>query len=194
MVVYIKYSRENKTIELIERFRSPGSTSQQSPAVYAHCVMTGSLPPPFIGTFVCCPLFCYRPCVGSITAPYAALPIQLVTYLWHATFYYRRVILVVYHPLMFCRCMLSCTCMCVCLCPHTWTPDPQADPLPFWSCCFLSVGTWSPREGLVEAAVSTQCSPQTSWKTFHPALCCLFKKHSSLTRLLRQIASFVFYP
>lgn len=120
MVVYIKYSRENKTIELMERFRSPGSMSQQSPAVYAHCVMTGSLPPPFIGTFVRCPLFCYRPCVGSITAPYAALPIQLVTYLWHATFCSRRVILVVYHPLMFCRCMLSCTCMS----PHVNTRTP----------------------------------------------------------------------
>lgn len=52
----------------------------------------------------------------------------------------------------------------------------------------------SPSEGLVEAAISTQHSPQTTWEAFYPALCSLFfNQHFSFTCLYSQIASFVFF-
>lgn len=156
----------------MECFRSTRSTSQQSPAVYAHCVMTGSLPPPFIGTFVRCPLFCYRPLCGFDyrALRWSANPIQLVTYLWLlSTLAMWSWLFTIF------SCFVDVCCRAhACVCVPTRTPDLQADSLPFWSCCFLSVGTWSDRESLAEAALSTQCSPKASWKAFYPTLCCLF--------------------
>lgn len=48
---------------------------------------------------------------------------------------------------------------------------------PFFCVWLLISGhliSWSPSEGLVEAAIGTQHSPQTTWKAFYPALCALF--------------------
>lgn len=117
-------------------------------------------------------------CVGSITAPYAGLPIQLVTYLWHATFGSLCVILVVYPHLMFCS-MLSCTCMSV--------SGPGADLFLFWCCCFLSAGTWYPdlpMRVLLEQ-LSAPSIAHRQLKAFYPALWCLFfffLKSAFLTR------------
>lgn len=99
------------------------------------------------------------PCVGSITAPYAGLPIQLVTYLWHATFSSLCVILVVYHHLMFCS-MLLCTCM------HVRPPGGSFSVLVVLLLISGHLIPWSAREGLVEAAISTQRSPQTAKRPF----------------------------
>lgn len=107
------------------------------------------------------------PCVGSITVPYAGLPIQLVTYLWHATFGSLCVILVVYPHLMFCS-MLSCMCMSV--------SGPGADLFLFWCCCFLSAGTWytdPPMRVLLEQ-LSAPSVAHRQLTAFYPALWCLF--------------------
>lgn len=87
------------------------------------------------------------------------------------------VIPVVYHHLMFCRCMLSCTGMCV-------SASPRVDPFLFWLCRFLSAGTWYPDppcEGPVEAAISTQRCPQTAERPFILHSAAFFLKSTFLT-------------
>ena len=73
----------------------------------------------------------------------------------------------------------------VCVCVRSkCVRDPRARPLPL-SVVFLHIRvhliSWSPSEALVEAAISTQHSPQATWKAFYPAL--FFNQHSSFTCL-----------
>lgn len=143
-------------------------TPQQSPAVCEQCGMAGSVPLPFIATFVPCPVFAISHRVGLITVPYTGLPIPLVTNLWHATCSSACVILVVYECLM---CLIH-LCVYAHMCMR---------PLGKASCLFVMwllirghFIPWSPSESLLEAAISTQHSPQATWKAFYPARCSLF--------------------
>lgn len=51
---------------------------------------------------------------------------------------------------------------------------PPGRPVFVWLLISGHLISWSPSEGLVEAAISTQHSPQATWKAFYPALCTLF--------------------
>lgn len=68
---------------------------------------------------------------------------------------------------------------------HTCTSDPPDGSSSILVVFLLISGhliAWSPHVGLVEAAISTQHSPQTTWKAFFPARCCLsFKKKKKKT-------------
>lgn len=134
----------------------------------ARCVMTGSLPPPFIRTFVRRPLFCHRPLCGL---DYSALrwPANPISHLSVARSF----------PLALCdpACGPSShvlwmyvvvhvhACVCVCLSPHVYTRRPGGSSSIL--VVLLLIGRHlipppPPREGLVEAAISTQRSPQAS--------------------------------
>lgn len=154
------------------------STPERSPAACEQCVMSGSVPLPFIAPFVPCPVFAISHCVGLITVTCSGLPIPLVTNLWHAT------------CSSLCVCAPSCvrthmfdvfdTAAFVCVRSHVCTgprpPPGKASSLfsVMWLLIRGHLIPWSPSEGLVEAAISTQHSPQATWKAFYPALCSLF--------------------
>lgn len=134
--------------------------------------MAGSVPLPFIASFVPCPVFAIGHCVGLITVPCTGLPIPLGTNLWHATCYSLCVLLVVNAR----TCLMCLICLCLCMYAHMCARDPRAGlfPLVVWLLIRGHLISWSPSEGLVEAAISTQHSPQATWKAFYPALCSLF--------------------
>lgn len=67
------------SLTTVETHREPESTPQQNPAVCDRCVMAGSVPPPFIASFVPCPVFAIGDCVGLITVLCTGLPIPLGT-------------------------------------------------------------------------------------------------------------------
>lgn len=146
--------------------------------------MVGSVPLPLIGPFVPCPVSAIGHCVGLITAPYTGLPIPLVTNLWHATCSSLCVLLVVYERTfdVFDMSVFVCVRSHVCA-----KPPGQAFSLFLFVVWLLIRGhliPWSPSEGLVDAAISTQHCPQATWKTFYPALCSLF-----LIKILHSPAS-----
>lgn len=62
--------------------------------------------------------------------------------------------------------------VCVCVC--TWDPRASLSLFVVWLLIRGHLVSWSPSEGLVEAAISTQHSPKATWKAFYPALCSLF--------------------
>lgn len=177
------------------------SWSTSSSAVCGQGVMAGSVPLLFVAPFVPCPVCAISHCMGLITLPYTGLPIPLVTNLWHATCSSLCAILVVYKCLMCLICMCCCRTRvwCVCVCVYTLTSAHETPGrILFYFGRVVSyqwlLDTRSPSEGLVEAAISTQHSPQTTWEAFYPALCSLFfNQHFSFTCLSSQIASFVFF-
>lgn len=159
--------------------------------------MAGSVPLPFIASFVPCPVFAISHCVGLITVTCSGLPIPLVTNLWHAT------------CSSLCACAPSCvrthmfdvfdTSVFVCVRSHVCTSPPappQAKPLPiFLSCGFLSEATWypdPPLRVLLKQLSAHSIAHRLHERPFilHSAL--FFNQHSSFTCLLGQIASFVF--